>query len=279
MTKPAVIDRRRFGPWVLVTGASSGIGREFARQLAGSGLNVVLAARRRRLLQELQDELVKEYGVQARVVETDLTRDGFLDAIKEATDDLEVGLLVSSAGAPLTGAFLDTDVERVIRHVRLDVIAQVELTHHFAARMAARGHGGVLLVSAMGVDHGTPLMAANFAGKSYVLILGEGLHGEFGQLGVNTTVLLPGPTDTAVIDAIGFDQVQTPFKPMPVERCVAEALEALAANRPTILSGRINRLMYALVPSSVIARMSASMIRQAVTAKALRSANAASGSG
>jgi short-subunit dehydrogenase len=267
MTRPAVIDKRRFGPWGLVTGASSGIGRGFAHQLAANGLNVVLAARRRRLLEELRDQLVEDFGVQARVVETDLTGDGFVDTIKQATDDLEVGLLVSSAGAPLTGPFLDTDVQRVIRHARLDVIANIELTHHFAARMAVRRRGGVLLVSAMGVEHGTPLMAASFAGKSYVLILGEGLHAELGALGISTTVLLPGPTDTAVIRDIGFDLLHTPFKPMSVEQCVAEALKALAANRPTILSGRINRLMHAVIPSSLIARMSGSLIRRAIAAR------------
>jgi short-subunit dehydrogenase len=276
MTKPAVIDKRRFGPWALVTGASSGIGRGFALQLAANGLNVVLAARRRPLLEELRGQLVDQFGVQARVVQTDLTSEGFLDEIKRATDDLEVGLLVSSAGAPLPGGFLDADVERVLWQARLDVLAHVELTHHFATSMAARGRGGVLLVSAMGVDHGHPLLAASFAGKSYVRILGEGLHAEFAKLGVNTTVLLPGPTDTAVIGAIGFDLVQTPFKTQSVEQCVAEALRALTANRPTILSGRINRLVYALVPSSVIARMTGSMLGRAISAKAAMTANATS---
>src|SRR5437763_5400168 len=185
------IDKRRFGPWALVTGACAGIGRGFARHLAASGLNVALAARRRPLLENLRRQLVGEFGIQARVVETDVTDEGFLDTIREATDDLEVGLLVSSAGAPLTGSFLDTDVQRVIRHVRLDVIANVELTHHFAARMAARRRGGVLLVSAMGVQHGAPLMAASFAGKSYVLILGRSLHAEFGKLGISTPSCFP----------------------------------------------------------------------------------------
>lgn len=270
------IDERRFGPWALVTGASSGIGRGFARHLAASGLNVVLAARRGPLLEELSSQLTGEFGVQARVARADVTDERFLDTIRQATDDLEVGLLVSCAGAPLTGPFLETDVELVLRHVRLDVVANVELTHHFAARMAARRRGGVLLVSAMGVEHGAPLMAASFAGKSYVLILGRSLHAEFAGLGISTTVLLPGPTDTEVISAIGFDLVRTPFKPMSVDQCVTEALDALAANRPTILSGRINRFVYALVPAPLIARMSGRMIGQAIAARAAGAAKAAS---
>ena len=106
-----------------------------------------------------------------------------------------------------------------------------------------------------------------------MLILGRSLHAEFGKLGISTTVLLPGPTDTPVISAIGFDLLKTPFKPMSVDRCVTEALNALAANRPTILSGRINRLMYALVPSPVIARMSGQMIGQALAARTARAAS------
>ena len=116
-------------------------------------------------------------------------------------------------------------------------------------------------------------MAASFAGKSYVSILGRSLHAELTPLGINTTVLLPGPTDTDVIGAIGFDLVKTPFKPMSVDQCVSEALNALVANRPTVLSGRINRLMYTLLPTPVMARMSGQMISHAVTARAAQAAS------
>src|SRR5215216_5083846 len=100
------IDKHKFGPWAIVTGASSGIGKEFARQLAASGLNLVLVARRLPLLEEIGRGLAKEFDVQYRAVGVDLSEEGFLEALAEATRDLDVGLVISNAGATVYGDFL-----------------------------------------------------------------------------------------------------------------------------------------------------------------------------
>jgi short-subunit dehydrogenase len=92
------IDKKRFGPWALVTGASSGIGREFARQLAASGINIVLVARREAFLKEAGAEISKRYGVEHRVVVLDLSREDFIGQLASATDDLDIGLVVANAG-------------------------------------------------------------------------------------------------------------------------------------------------------------------------------------
>ena len=92
------IDKKRFGPWALVTGASSGIGKEFARQIAASGINVVLVARRESLLDEVGQGLAKDFSVRYRNVVADLSQDGFLDKLAEVTNDLDIGLVVSNAG-------------------------------------------------------------------------------------------------------------------------------------------------------------------------------------
>ena len=101
------LDKKRFGPWALVTGASSGIGKEFARQIAASGINVVLVARREDLLKEVGVEFSKRYGVEHRVVVLDVSREDFIGQLASATDDLDIGLVVSNAGTGNPGEKLD----------------------------------------------------------------------------------------------------------------------------------------------------------------------------
>jgi uncharacterized protein len=106
----AALDKKRFGPWALVTGASSGIGKEFARQIAASGINIVLVARREDLLKEVGVEFSKRYGVEHRVVVLDVSREDFIGQLASATDDLDIGLVVSNAGTGNPGEFLKLDV-------------------------------------------------------------------------------------------------------------------------------------------------------------------------
>ena len=120
------IDKTQFGPWALITGASSGIGREFARQIAASGINVVLVARREALLEELGRALANEFGVKSRTVVADLSQVDFLDHLAQLTDDLDIGLVVSNAGTPHPGAFLNIDrseLEKLLRAHRGNVSA------------------------------------------------------------------------------------------------------------------------------------------------------------
>ena len=104
-----VLDKGRFGPWALVTGASSGIGKEFARQIAASGINIVLVARREALLREVGVEFSRRYGVEHRAVALDVSREDFLGQLASATDDLDIGLVVSNAGTGNPGEFLKLD--------------------------------------------------------------------------------------------------------------------------------------------------------------------------
>jgi Short-chain dehydrogenases of various substrate specificities len=262
------IDKNKFGPWALVTGASSGIGAEFARQLVASGLNVVLVARRLALLEELGRQLAERYRVAYRAIAADLSDESvFEERIAAATQDIDIGLLVSNAGAGNPSEFLSASLDDLHAVVRLNIAAHLNLLHHFAPKLVERGRGGVVLVSALGAAEGLPFMANDGATKAYILSLGEALHIEFEKLGIHTTVVLPGGVDTPVISKIGINPKTMPIKPISVEQCVNESLVALSRNQPTLVPGRMFRAMAALTPRAVMTRIFGSMLAKAVAAR------------
>lgn len=263
----AKLDKAQFGPWAVITGASSGIGREFARQIAASGINVVLVARREALLCQAGLEFSEAYGVEHRIVVADLSKEGFLGSLSSATDGLDIGLIVSNAGTANPGEFLKLDRKELVRLLKLNSLAHMEIAHHFGTQLVRRHRGGIVLCGAMGAVQGVPFMANESGAKSYVQSFGEVLHRELAPLGVSVSVLIIGPTQTAIIEKIGFDPAAMPMKPMPVEQCVFEGLEALKRNRATHLSGRINRIMNALVPASLSRSMMHKMMVKALAAR------------
>jgi short-subunit dehydrogenase len=256
------IDKNTFGPWAMVTGASSGIGKEFAQQLAASGLNLVLVARRLSALEALGSELARTFGIRYRTVELDLSRDDFLEQLEEATHDLDIGLVISNAGAMLAGDFLTIDQQSWQQFLRLNVKAHLDLAHHFGHHLAQRKRGGLLLVSSTAGLQGIPFSAEYAAAKAYVLTLGEALHIEFQKKGVHVTVLLPGATDTPMLAASGLSSNKLPVKPMSTKQCVAEGLAALSANHTTHIAGSLNRVMAALMPRPLAIRMYGSLTQQ-----------------
>ena len=258
------VDKQKFGPWAVVTGASSGIGKEFARQLAANGLNLVLVARRLPLLEALGTQLEEAHGIHYRAVGLDLMKEDFMKPLEEATHDLDIGLVISDAGAGGPEEFLVTEHQKLRQVVQLNAIVHLDLTHHYGRRLAQRGRGGILLVSTTGARQAVPYAANLAAAKAYVLSLGEALHVEFQKVGVHVTVLLPGPTDTPVISDFGFDQANLPLKLMSPEQCAAEGLAALSANRATHIAGRMNRILAAVIPRSVVSSMFGNMMRQVV---------------
>src|SRR6267143_2622725 len=261
------LDKKRFGPWALVTGASSGIGKEFARQIAASGINVVLVARREKLLDEVGQGLANGFNVQYRTVVADLSQEGFLDKLAEATNDLDIGLVVSNAGTGNPGEFLKLDRQLHRTTLRVSTIAHLDITHHFGAKLVKRGRGGLMLAGAMGAEAGVPRMANDGAAKAYVHSLGEALYYEFKPLGVYVTVLAAGFTNTAVLEKFGLDPKTMPMKPMSVEQCVSEGLSGLLKNRSRIIPGRLNRILDALVPASLARKMLADLLGKGLARK------------
>jgi short-subunit dehydrogenase len=263
------IDKKRFGPWALVTGASSGIGREFARQIAASGINVVLVARRDALLTELGRAISQEFDVQYRAVAMDLSREGFIAGLADATHDIDIGLVVSNAGTGNPGEFLKLERQLLQETLRLSTMAHLDIAHHFGQKLSERRRGGIILAGAMGAENGVPVMANDGASKAYVHSLGEALHYEFKPLGVYVTVLAAGFTNTAVIDKFGLDPKTMPMKPMSVEQCVSEGLRGLLKNRSRVVPGRLNRIMNALVPASLARKLEAELLSKGIASKSV----------
>jgi uncharacterized protein len=261
------LDKRRFGPWALVTGASSGIGKEFAQQIAASGINIVLVARRGDLLKEVGVEFSKRYGVEHRVVVLDVSREDFIRQLASATDDLDIGLVVSNAGTGNPGEFLKLDRHLLEETLRLNTMSHLDIAHYFGGKLAERRRGGLILVGAMGAENGIPCMANDGGAKAYVHSLGEALHYEFKPLGVYVTVLAAGVTNTAVLEKFALDPKTMPMKPMRVEQCVSEGLSGLVKNRSRIVPGWLNRISNALVPASLARKMLADLLGKGLASK------------
>jgi short-subunit dehydrogenase len=264
MTK--IVDPRRFGPWALITGASSGLGAEFARRIAGSGINVVLAARRQSLLETVGAGCARDFDVKYRVVAADLSDDGAVQQLAKATDDLDIGLVVSNAGTGNAGPFLTKRREDLAARLRLNTLAHLDLALHYGAKLVARQRGGLLFVGAMGAQNGMPFMASEASAKAYIRSLSLSLHDELKAERIHVTLLATPPTDTPVLAQLGLSPDAMPMKPMRVDRCVEETLRALAKNQATIIPGRVNRLMSAAVPPSVIRAIMGKMFRAAFAA-------------
>ncbi len=231
---------RRYGPWALVTGASSGIGAEFARQLAARGLNVVMVARRTALLEQLAAGL-RGTGVQTEVVAVDLAQPDFLGPLLAACADKDIGLVVSNAGFGLKGPHDEQDGERLTAMLNVNCHAPMRLAQALAPRLLARGRGGIIITGSIEGFIAFPWSTAYAATKAFVLSLGEGLWVELQPRGVDVLVLAPGATDTDAITLQGIDKRQLSGLMAPAD-VVAQALAQLG-HRPVIITGWMNRVL------------------------------------
>jgi short-subunit dehydrogenase len=234
--------KERYGPWALITGASSGIGAEFARQLAAFGLNLILVARRKQKLDDLARQLEGAGKITVQTIAADLSRPDFLPLINSVTDSMEVGLLVNNAGFGLAGEFLDHDIEKELALLNVNCRAPLILTHAFGRRMAQRRRGAVIFVSSVVGFVATPFEAHYAASKAYELFLAEALGFELKKNGVDVLALCPGSTETEFHAVAGAPSVAA----MPVAPVVATAISQLGKKPVAIPYWRNRLLVYML---------------------------------
>lgn len=236
--------RERYGPWAIVTGASSGIGRALALRLADSGLNLVLVARSRPALEELAAQLRDRQGVEARVLVADLALETSLEAIQAATADLDVGLLVASAGFGSSGPFLEADLAVETEMLMVNGRAVLQAVHHFGRRFRERGGGGLVLLSSIVAYQGAPWAANYAATKAYVQTLAEALHEELRSDGIAVLAAAPGPTHTGFGDRARM-RLGMAADPEAIAQPILDAL----GRQATVLPGLLPKLLaFALVP-------------------------------
>ncbi len=202
------IDARRFadryGPWALIAGGSEGIGKSFARQVAGFGINLVLVSRGAAALEETAEEIAGDFGVEVKTCALDLTAPDLDREIEPVIAGLDVGLLVYNAGATHgAGLFLDEPVDKALNLVRLNCVGPLLLTHKLGRRMKARGHGGIILMSSMSSLAGGGFVATYAATKSFEVVLAEALWFELGCFDIDVLALIAGATETPAMQRSG----------------------------------------------------------------------------
>lgn len=231
----------------LVTGASSGIGRELAKLLAREGHDLVLVARRREALEELARELAVKHGVAARVIAKDLT---VPDSTAEIFGELErerlsVDILVNNAGLGVHGRFWETDLDRQIEIIQVNVVALTGLTGRFLPGLVARGRGRIVNVASTAAFQPGPYMAVYYATKAYVLSFSEALAEELSDTGVTVTALCPGPTMTEFQAAAGLEDTLLFRGPLVMDAAKVARVGWAGAKRGkrVVIPGLANRFL------------------------------------
>jgi short-subunit dehydrogenase len=187
------------GITALITGGSSGIGLALAREIAAHGHDVVLSARNRDALEAAAGAIEGKYGVRADVIPADLRSADAADKLYQTISNqkLDIGILVNNAGFGLGGEFLETDLQREVEMIQVNITAVTQLTKMFAAGMVRRRSGRVMNVASTAAFQPGPLMAVYYATKAYVLSFSQAVAEELRDTGVTVTALCPGATATA----------------------------------------------------------------------------------
>lgn len=254
--------QRRYGPWVVVTGASEGIGQAFARALAAEGFQLFLVARRQAALERLAQELAP---AEVRVLAVDLSTERGIAELEERTAELDVGLLVAAAGYGSSGEFLDLPVGGELQMIDLNCRAVAALAHTFGQRLRRRGRGGMVLFSSLVAFQGVARSTTYAATKAWVQSFAEGLALELRPHGVEVLSVAPGPVASGFAARAQMTMTLTD-PPADVARGALRALGRGGTVRP----GRVSKLLgwsLAMLPRwgrvAVMARIMAGMAKPA----------------
>lgn len=247
--------------YVLITGATSGIGYELAKLFAADGWNIIAVARHEADLKTVQEELRESHHGDFIAVAKDLFYPGnageLYDEIKER--NIEVEILVNDAGQGVYGEFVETDLEKELDIIRLNIESLVVLTKHFLKDMVARGHGRILNLSSIASKSPGPLQSVYHGTKAFVQSFTEAIREEVKEKGITVTALLPGVTDTDFFrkaDMLDSKAVQHKNKMADPADVAKDGYRALMNDEDMVVSGFNNKMQVAMsnmMPDSTVA--------------------------
>jgi len=236
----------------LITGASSGIGKELATIHAEKGGNLILVARRLNELNELKAKLEKNHGVQIRIIAKDLSVVG---AAKELFNEVEslgiqVDYLMNNAGFGLRGKFHELPLERQSEMINLNMVSLTELMYLFLPGMVARNSGKILNTSSTASLIPGPLQAVYYASKAYVSFLSNAVAEELYDTNITVTALLPGATDTEFAKTSGMDKTSLFNKTVSAKSVATDGYNAMMEGKLEVISGlpKSQKIMMSLIP-------------------------------
>ncbi|WP_134700570.1 SDR family oxidoreductase [Ammoniphilus sp. YIM 78166] len=245
--------------FVLITGASNGIGYELAKHFARNGYALVLVARNRKKLEELAQELESMYGTKSHILVKDLSIPGTPLEIAEELQQkaLPIEILVNNAGFGLYGLFSETEAKETLDMIQVNISSLTHLTRLLLPEMMSRKSGKILNVASTASFQPGPLMAVYYATKAYVLSFSEALANELEPYGITVTALCPGPTATGFEQRAGF-RASKLFKGMSAEQVAVIGYEGLQQGKTVVIPGLKNWLLASsvrFIPRRVITKI------------------------
>lgn len=253
------------GKWALITGASAGIGKALAIELAASGTNLVLTARRRDRLQDLAKQLSSKHKINAEIFEADLAKPSAPEEIFALTREkgIAVELLINNAGFGQYGELSSVEPQRLLDMVQVNCSAVLHLTRLYLPNMIARRRGDILIVASTVAFQAVPYISTYAATKAFDLFLAEGLAEEMKPHGIRVCALCPGTTESEFHDAAAHPS-HARRRSETAEKVARTGLRALAAGKSYVISGAVNYLgahSQRLVPRRMVTRIAANMMR------------------
>ena len=261
-------DLNRYGNWALITGAASGLGREFAREIAAQNINCVLVDIDSLGIQTLEQELIEDHSIEARAIESNLAEHQFLNKLLPQIDDLNIGLLINNAGIACCGAVASRDPERMSDLIKVNCLAPVLLTRSLLPGMLERKQGAIVFVSSLQAFISSPFEATYCASKAFNLHFGESLWGELRKQPVDCITVCPAGMKTDFFRSQGLskDECEKLWKVSTHPSEVAQ-LTLRKLGKKSVVSPRASMavsMLTRLLPRQLITRGSEKLARRLV---------------